>query len=344
MRRRIAKYTPEDRPRSRWSLARYNPVWLGLIGTGLVAVLVVASLALGTAGIGDDRYSAELASTGGLRSGDEVRLAGVHIGKVSSVRLEDDHVLAEFRVDPGVQVGGRSSATVKLATLLGGRYLELSDTDSPGELAGDRIPLARTGVPYDLSKAIEAGGTAVEKFDPAALRSALATMSDAFRDTPQVVGQAMQNLAGLSAVVGKRSEEITRLLTAADTVTSTLNKDKAQLIALLGAGDTLARKLVEKQQLIRAVLTDFRALVEQLTGLLADNREQIQPLLTNLDKVTDVLARNDAALGDSLKLLAPSTRYLANATGNGPYVDVYLPYSLAPDNLLCSSGAVKGCK
>jgi phospholipid/cholesterol/gamma-HCH transport system substrate-binding protein len=320
-----------------------NPLLVGLIGAGVIAALVAGSVAFGSLGLGDASYSAEFAQAAGLRTGDEVRVAGMGVGEVTSTRLDGDRVLVTFHTTTDVKLGATTHAAIKLATLLGGRYLELQPAGS-GTLPDDRIPLVNTSVPFDLQNLVQTGTPAVEQLDGAKLRESLKVLADDFRGTPDTARKALDGLSRLSDVVTQRQDQISKLISSADSVTKMLDDNKAQLFTLMGQADGLLKKLLDRRQLITNILSDFKSLTQQLQGLLSDNRPQLEPLLKNVGGITDLLQRNNQAVGQALQLLAPAGRYLANSVGDGGYLGIYLPYAILPDNLLCAAGAVKGCK
>src|SRR5688500_15050143 len=98
-----------------------NPVPIGAISiVVLIALLAVAFNASKMPLIGGgDTYHAAFAESGGLKSGDEVRIAGVRVGKVETVELAGDHVKATFRVKTPSQFGTETAAAIKVKTLLG---------------------------------------------------------------------------------------------------------------------------------------------------------------------------------------------------------------------------------
>ena len=59
---------------------------------------------------GGDTYYAAFTEAGGLKANDEVRIAGVRVGKVKSVELVDGKVRAEFKVDKGEEFGDETGA------------------------------------------------------------------------------------------------------------------------------------------------------------------------------------------------------------------------------------------
>lgn len=324
-------------------LRSYNPFWLGVVGAVLGCALVLGTFAVGTLGVGDDRYDAEFAHTAGIHPGDEVRVAGIGVGSVTGTKLEDDHVLVSFRTSGDVRLGQQTKAAVKVSTLLGGRYLELQPVGG-GELDNARIRLANTSVPFDLQNVIQKGTPAIEGIDPTKLRAALDAVTGNLRGNGEAVRQTLDGLTELSNVVIKRGDQLNQLITSADAVTTMVNDQRDQLFAMMGQADALFKILLDRRELVRGVLSDFKTLTAQLRDVLNENRPQLAPLLANLGGVTDILVRTNDAIDRALEALAPTARYVNNAVGNGPYLDLYLPYAIVPDNLLCVTGAVTGCE
>jgi phospholipid/cholesterol/gamma-HCH transport system substrate-binding protein len=112
----------------------------------------------------------------------------------------------------------------------------------------------------------------------------------------------------------------------------------------MGQSDELLRELLRRRDVIRGTLTDLASLTDQLRGAISENRSRIGPLLDHARELTDLLRQQDDAVDRALQLLAPSGRYLNNAVGDGPYFEIYLPYSLVPDNVLCRVHAATGCR
>lgn len=324
-------------------LREYSPFWLGVTVVAVLAVLVVATVGLGELGIGQAGYRAEFTQAGELRPGDDARVAGLRVGEVTVIGLEGDHVLVSFRVARGVHLGRDTAASIKLASLLGRRYLELRPA-GPGELPDHRIPLAHTSVPYDLQKVLQTGTPLAEQLDPAALSRAARGVADTFRGDREKIGSALAGLSRLSGVISKRREQIAHLITSADAVTTLVNQRSDRLFALLGQSDTLLRELLRRRDVIRGVLTDLARFTGQLRAALAENQSRIRPLLDNTAQLTDVLRQQDVAVDQALQLIAPAGRYLDNTLGNGPYLEIYLPYSIVPDNVLCRAHAASGCR
>src|SRR5262249_25469325 len=168
------------------------------------------------------------AHTAGIRPNDEVRVAGIAVGQVTGTRLEGDHVVVSFRTSPNVHLGQSSKAVIKVSTLLGGRYLELQPA-GPGSVAGSRIRLANTSVPFDLQQAIETSTPAIEGLDAGKLRSALEAVTTNLYGNGPAVSKALDGITALSNLISKRDAQLGQLISSADAVTTIVNQQKAQL-------------------------------------------------------------------------------------------------------------------
>ena len=77
-----------------------NPVTIGAASIAVLVLLVLAAFRAQDLPLvgGGDTYYASFAESGGLQVNDEVRIAGVRVGKVNSVELEDGAVKVGFQV------------------------------------------------------------------------------------------------------------------------------------------------------------------------------------------------------------------------------------------------------
>ena len=78
----------------------------------------------------------------GIKVGDPVRLAGVEVGRVRSIRLEGPRVRVDFYVVSGTDVRQDSLASIRQMNLLGGQFLglEFGSPESPQLAGGAEIP------------------------------------------------------------------------------------------------------------------------------------------------------------------------------------------------------------
>ncbi|MEU4448210.1 MCE family protein [Actinosynnema sp. NPDC050801] len=300
-----------------------GPVLLGAVG--LLAIAVTALLTFFLEDLpffgGGARHTAEFTEAAGLRVDDEVRVAGMKVGAVTDVELHGGRVRVTFRVG-GVELGDRSRAEIRIKTLLGQKYLAL-DSEGREPLTGT-IPVERTTSPYDVVEAFGGLSTTVGGIDTDQLAQSFQVLSDTFRDSPEHVRQALEGLSSLSRTISSRDEQLASLIKGANQVSGALAERNDDFAALITDGNLLLEEIGHRRDAIGRLLDGTRELSRQLSGLVADNNEQLRPALEQLERVTDVLRDNQDALNRGLALAGPYYRVLNNALGNGQWVDTYL--------------------
>ncbi|MFJ5934795.1 MCE family protein [Streptomyces sp. NPDC093071] len=321
-----------------------SPVAVAVVGLLLLALL--AALAYNVERLplvgGDTAYSADFTEAAGLDEGDEVRIAGVKVGKVTGVALDGPKVKVTFEVGDA-WVGDRSTAAIAIKTLLGEKYLALDPLGSAPQDPGTRIPRSRTTSPYDVTQAFQDLSGTVDAIDTKKLAESFETISDTFKNSPPHVRNAATGLSELSRSVSKRDTELARLLENSKKFTRTLEGKKSSFETLIEDGGSLLGELKKRREAIRALLKGSRELGTQLSGLVGDNDRQLGPTLKALGRVTAVLEKNSGRLDETLALVGPYYRLVGNTLGNGRWFDSYL-CGVVPRNYLPeASQPTTGC-
>jgi phospholipid/cholesterol/gamma-HCH transport system substrate-binding protein len=325
------------KPVNEWNSFRVGLVGIavGLLVAGVVVVLSVVNF-------GTSTYTALLEHTAGLRNGEDVQVHGVVKGKVTGIELQGDHVLVTFVVDKDITLGSRTTASVKVATLLGTHYLEV-DPEGSGTLADSQIPLDRTEVPYNLQDVLESGSGALDKLDPELLAKALTSMADTFSASSGDVGPALQGVARLSEVIANRSDQAGELLRSARNVSDQLSDSSDDIVELMRQTNLVVSEVTARREAIHRLLVEVTSLSRSLTAVVRSTKGELKPALVDLNNVIDFLNNEKDTLDHVVDVMAPSLRYVSNALGNGPWVDLYLKDPALPaDDSLC--GARGGCQ
>ena len=326
-------------------LSERNPIAVAIVG--LVLLAVIAFLVFDSANLpiigGGTGYTAYFAEDAGLQPGNEVRIAGVVVGRVTGVSLAGNKVAVAFKVK-GAWVGNETKAAIKIKTLLGDKFLALDPLGVQPQDPGTPIPLTRTTSPYDVTQAFNGLGQEVSQIKTVQLGRSLQTLSEAFSGTPPYTRAALRGLASVSQAIASRDNELAGLLQGAKNVTGALAGEDARFAKLLGDGNLLLAELRQRQAAIHALLTGTEALAVQLSGLVSDNQAALGPALAALDQVTAVLQRNQANLKKALALAGPYYRLLGNALGNGRWFDSYLCGIVPKSYLPPGTGPSTGCE
>ena len=303
-----------------------NPVIIGAISLAVIAVMILSAFRAQDLPLigGGDTYYAAFSEAGGLKTNDEVRIAGVRVGKVESVALDGDHVKVTFRVKTDSDFGELTQAAIKVKTLLGAMYLSLEPAGS-GQLEADsEIPRERTSSPYDVIDAFSGLAETSEEIDTDQLAESLTTLADLTRNTPEEFKSALSGVSALSSNIAARDTQINSLLKNLRKVSGVLNARDQDIVALMKDSDVLFRALVQRREAVHNLLVSTSTLSKELTALVKQSRADLKPALTHLSNVVDVLNKNEDNLDNSLRLMAPFYRVFANTLGNGPWFDTYI--------------------
>jgi phospholipid/cholesterol/gamma-HCH transport system substrate-binding protein len=93
---------------------------------------------------GDHTYTvfARFESVSGLKSGAQVEIAGIAVGKINAITLDQERQMAvvEMKIDNGVAITDDVIASVKTSGLIGDKFIKLTPGGSEEMLApGDMI-------------------------------------------------------------------------------------------------------------------------------------------------------------------------------------------------------------
>jgi len=318
-----------------------NPVIIGAVSIAVLLGLLAAAFRAQDLPLigGGDTYYAAFAESGGLKANDEVRIAGVRVGKVESVELDGDHVRVTFRVKADSGFGDSTRAAIKVKTLLGAMYLSLEPAGS-GQLAEEsEIPVDRTSSPYDVVEAFEGLAETSEDIDTDQLAQSLTTLADLTRNTPDEFRDALSGVSALSTNIAEKNEQIGTLLQNLQRVTTVLDDRDQDIVKLMKDSDVLFRSLVARREAVHRLLVSTSTLSKSLTALVRDTREDLKPALSELENVLQVLTKNEENLDNSLRLMAPFYRVFASTLGGGPWFDTYIQ-NLPPVPDLLNGGGV----
>jgi phospholipid/cholesterol/gamma-HCH transport system substrate-binding protein len=271
------------------------------------------------------QYKALFAEAGGIMVGNDVTLAGMKVGSVTDISLDDGDALIAFTIDGKYRLGSETSAHIKTGTLLGERVLTL---DSAGDGTLNRtevIPVSRTSSPYSLSDAVGELTTNTGGTDTQQLNQSLDTLSSTLDQIAPRLGPTFDGLSRLSQALNGRDGKLGELLKTASDVTGILSERSQQVNSLILNANDLLAVLVERRQAIVDLLANTSAVSKQLVGLVADNEKELAPTLEKLNKVNEVLVRNRDNLAKAIPGAAKYQTTLGEAVSSGFYYTAYVP-------------------
>jgi phospholipid/cholesterol/gamma-HCH transport system substrate-binding protein len=310
-----------------------NPVIIGAIGLAGVAAITVAAVQydkipfLST----DRHYSAYFAEAGGLSDSSEVDVAGTPVGKVSRITLDGARVLVDFTVDKKIRLGDRTEAAIKTKSVLGAKSLDVTPRGD-GQLR-TTIPIERTSSPYQLPDALGDLATTISGLNTNALSDALATLGQTFHDTPPPLKAALDGVARFAGTIDTRDAQLRTLLANANKTTAVLAERSDQIVSLITNTNALLAQLQDQSAALDQISGNVSRLSKQLSGVIADNREQMKPAFDALNGVLAIVDNRKGQLQAAIKKLNAYAMSLGESVASGPFFKAYL-VNLLPGQFL----------
>jgi phospholipid/cholesterol/gamma-HCH transport system substrate-binding protein len=275
-------------------------------------------------------YYAQFADTGGIGTGDKVRIAGVDVGVVRSMAIDGDKVVIGYSL-AGTQIGTESRAAIRTDTILGRRNIEIEPRGSDPLRADGILPLGQTTTAYQIYDAFFDVTKAASGWDTQTVKRSLNVLSETIDQTYPHLSAALDGVARFSDTIGKRDDQIKQLLANANKIAGILGNRSEQINQLLVNAQTLLAAINERTYAVSMLLERVGAFSEQVKGFIDDN-PNLNHVLEQLRTVSDVLRERKFDLIDTLTTVAKFVASLGEAISSGPFFKVLLanllPYQI----------------
>lgn len=271
------------------------------------------------------KINAEFADAAGLNVENQVRVAGIKVGTVTRIELAGDRVLVEMEIANDIEIPDDAAAEIKLATILGTKFVEIGGTGGPPFLEkGATIPLERTSIPYEIYQAANEGTEIVAEIDGEALNGLLVELTKLTKVAEDEIGSALSGLNDLGAGLNARSEELASLIRGAENLTGVLSDDGDDIVRLIDASNDVLGVLASQREELQSLLESTRFMAGELTSVIRNNRHDLDSILDNLHRALVVLEKNVKHLDVALEYVGPSSRYFGSTVTQGRWVDIYV--------------------
>ncbi|AFA75262.1 putative virulence factor, Mce family protein [Gordonia polyisoprenivorans VH2] len=262
----------------------------------LLVLLVVAGY-IGYNRVTNTRLTAYFATTTGLYNGDPVRVLGVNVGHVTSITPRSGDVKVEMDVDRSVKIPADARAVVVAQSLVSGRFIQLTPVYSSGPQMtdGTDIPMERTAVPMEWDQ----------------VKQQLQRLTDAVGPNGADPGAAARAIDVGAQNLDGAGQSINSSITQLSDVMGTLASGRDDLFTTIRN----LQKLTDALSSSHEQMVQFNGRIASVTSVLADNTDQLNGALHNLDSaMTDVqnfINTNQNSLTGAVSRLAQTTGILA---------------------------------
>ncbi|OBI20813.1 mammalian cell entry protein [Mycobacterium sp. E2327] len=313
----------------------------GIIGVVVIVAALAATAMAYLNPTGQTGYTAHLPNSGGVRAGDQVRIAGIPVGKVTGVRLAGAVVEMKFDIKQSVVVGSESTLDIKLLTPLGGHYVAL---DPKGGLPLGRkvIPPQRVTLPFEANDIIQAATPLIKQVDGQVIHDTFTEVANAANRYPDAVRDLLRSANALTASLSKTTADFHRGLDFVNNGLRATVAERKQLITLFEQLDILGQAYTSRSvDIIEffGLLSELARIMDRITVFWG---REVAPVVNGLDDISETLGAHPERIGEALENLGQTLNIVGPMlSGNGVVFDKH--NRLVPGQDLCLPNIMRNC-
>jgi phospholipid/cholesterol/gamma-HCH transport system substrate-binding protein len=305
-----------------------------------VATTTWLAAIIGNFSLFGDRFeiAAEFSDATGLLKGDVVKAAGVTIGRVSDIQIDDGLAIVTMSIDEDAELPADLGAEIRFRNLVGQRMVTLvpsKDAAAGGLVAagaaraqpmepGALIPLSRTQPAFDLTELFNGLRPIIHSTNPEDVNTVTRELLAALRGRSGAVEEIFANLAEISDELASKDRELATLLENLHVVTDDLAGRDAQLRTTLADLNTFLAELSASQDDLEAALVNLDDAAQRLGRIITNNDDLIKREIDDLSVILDAVNAKRRDLRAALRSLPEFTIAVERVTQYGEWANQHL--------------------
>lgn len=273
----------------------------------LTAAVAVVLVVLATAGgafvirqsfFGPKTITAFFSSAPAIYPGDEVRIAGVAVGTITTISPHGDEVEFVMKVDHAVPIPDDAKAVIVAENLISARYIQLApayETTGPIMADGAIIPIDRTAVPVEWDEVKDQLMRLATDLGPKQAESATSvsrfvnSAADAMDGNGDKLRQTLAQLSGVARILANGSGSIVDIIKNLQTFVGALRDSNAQIVSFQDRLATVTSVISDSKSDLDGAVKDLSVAVGEIQRFVAGSRNQTSEQLQRLANVTQNL-------------------------------------------------------
>jgi phospholipid/cholesterol/gamma-HCH transport system substrate-binding protein len=319
-------------------------------GIKLIAFMVVTSLmtfvlaaTIGNFGGGSTTtYKVQFTDVTGLLPGNEVRIAGVRVGKVKQVSLakigarpcDDTDQLAQvtIQLDNGQKLTDSNHLQIRYRNLVGERYVAITEGVGAGSplKAGSTVcaksadGTVLTQPALDLTVLFNGFKPLFQALDPQTVNDVSYEIVQTLQGEGGTIDDLLAHTASLTTTLANKDAVIGRVVDNLTTVLDTLDKRDGDLNSLILQLRRLAQGFAADRTQIGDSITGIGKLTDATAGLLADVRPSVRTDVKQLQTLAHTLKTNNATVKGVIDRLPDKLNRIISTATYGGWFNFYL--------------------
>lgn len=243
--------------------------------------------------------TAYFSSATAIYPGDEVRVAGVQVGRIRAIDPEGTRTRVTLEVDRDVPIPADAQAIIVAPNLVSARYVQLTPAYGTGPEAGGptmpdggEIPLERTAVPVEWDEIKEQLTRLATELGPGgglsetSLGRFIETTADAMAGNGPKLKETITQLAEISRVVGEGSGDIVDVIEHLQVFVSALRDSNVQIVQLHDRLAEVSSVLDGSRDDLDAAMVQLSSVLEKVRRFIEGSRDQTTEQVQRLANLT----------------------------------------------------------
>ncbi len=273
-------------------------------------------------------YHAVFTDVTGLTVGDDVDIAGVRVGEVTSISVyHHNQALIGFSVQPGRPLPASVTATIRYLNLVGQRYVELGQGTGPvGRTLppGGTIPLRRTTPALNLTVLFNGFQPLFQALSPGNVNQLTSEIIQVFQGESPDLAALLATVGSLTNALATKDQVIDAVIGNLNSVLHTITSRGSALAGLVTALQELVSGLAADRQPIGTAISAIGSLTSATAGLLQVARPPLQADIGQLQRLAGNLAAGSPAVNAFLQDLPAKMADIARLASYGSWLNFFL--------------------
>ncbi|RNL64825.1 MCE family protein [Nocardioides marmoriginsengisoli] len=295
------------------------------VASALLGLLLVNTMLNGLNG--DTRtFKADFADVAGLRVGDDMRVAGVRIGRVQGIKITEKGVQVTFDLVKQQPILDSTRIVMRYQNLLGQRYLALVQTGAEGQplAPGATVPLARTSPGFDLTELLNGFRPLFEALRPDDVNALATSLVKVLQGEGGTVESLLSQTGKLTNFLADRDQVVGEVLDNLTPVLTNMAGQGTELRATVVELRQLMTGLAEDRKSIGASIDGMSQLIGSTSALLRDIKVPTIAAVKRFNKVMSLFLANKDSFTAAIKSFGSTLAALGRASSYESAVNIYL--------------------
>jgi phospholipid/cholesterol/gamma-HCH transport system substrate-binding protein len=275
----------------------------------LLALVVVSAVTFLLGGGHVKTLTAEFPRTVSIYEGSEVRVLGVPVGKIDSVTPSGTDVVVTMHYDADVHIPADAHAVIVSPSIVGDRFVQLTPAYTGGPVLADGSTLTqdRTAVPLELDQIYSSLDDLSVALGPnganrkGALTDLLDTTARNFGGQGAEFHRTIQSFSRLSGTLADNKDQLFGSVRELEGFVHTLARHDHTVRSFNDSLAKVSHLLSGERGDLAASLHNLGTAMRQVSAFVRDNRQILGRNITGLDRVTQILVKQRAALAETLR-------------------------------------------